>query len=48
MEHTKTPWKIDADTIRGAGDGNINKGAQKMYKLMKSLEKKVKKIKKVA
>jgi hypothetical protein len=31
-----------ADAVRGAGKGSINKGAQKMYKLMKSLEKKVK------
>jgi hypothetical protein len=45
---SKNEFVFTADAVRGAGDGNINKGAQKMYKLMKSLEKKVKKIKKVA
>ena len=28
-----------ADAVRGAGGGSVNKGAQKMYKLMKQLEK---------
>jgi hypothetical protein len=45
---SKNEFVFTADAVRGAGGGNINKGAQKMYKLMKSLEKKVKKIKKVA
>ena len=45
---SRNEFVFTADAVRGAGDGNINKGAQKMYKLMKSLEKKVKKMKKVA
>jgi hypothetical protein len=27
-----------ADAVRNAGGGNVNKGAQKMYTLMKTLE----------
>jgi hypothetical protein len=42
---SKNEFVFTADAVRGAGNGSINKGAQKMYKLMKSLEKKVKKIK---
>jgi hypothetical protein len=45
---SKNEFVFTADAVRGAGNGNINKGAKKMYKLMKSLEKKVKKMKKVA
>jgi hypothetical protein len=30
-----------ADAVRAAGGGSVNKGAQKMYNLMKSLENKV-------
>jgi hypothetical protein len=45
---SKNEFVFTADAVRGAGGGNINKGAQKMYKLMKSLEKKVKKMKKVS
>jgi hypothetical protein len=30
-----------ADAVRGMGDGNVNKGAQRMYDMMKSLENKV-------
>ncbi len=45
---SRNEFVFTADAVRGAGGGNINKGAQKMYKLMKSLEKKVKKFKKVA
>ena len=30
-----------ADAVRAAGGGSVNKGAQKMYSLMKSLENKV-------
>jgi len=40
---SKNEFVFTADAVRGAGKGNINKGAQKMYKLMKSLEKKIKK-----
>ena len=28
-----------ADAVRGMGDGNVNKGAQRMYDMMKKLEK---------
>jgi len=28
-----------ADSVRGMGDGNVNKGAQRMYDMMKKLEK---------
>jgi len=42
---SKNEFVFTADAVRGAGNGSINKGAQKMYKLMKSLEKKVKKSK---
>ena len=45
---SRNEFVFTADAVRGAGGGSINKGAQKMYKLMKSLEKKVKKMKKVA
>jgi len=45
---SRNEFVFTADAVRGAGKGSINKGAQKMYKLMKSLEKKVKKTKKVA
>jgi hypothetical protein len=40
---SKNEFVFTADAVRGAGGGDINKGAQKMYKLMKSLEKKIKK-----
>ena len=42
---SKNEFVFTADAVRGAGGGNINKCSQKMYKLMKSLEKKVKKTK---
>jgi hypothetical protein len=45
---SRNEFVFTADAVRGAGNGSINKGAQKMYKLMKSLEKKVKQMKKVA
>ena len=32
---------MTADAVRGAGDGNINKGAQRMYDTMKKLESRV-------
>ena len=41
---SKNEFVFTADAVRGAGGGNINKGAQKMYRLMKSLEKKIKKV----
>jgi hypothetical protein len=28
-----------ADAVRGMGDGNVNRGAERMYALMKKLEK---------
>mgnify|MGYP003675707794 FL=1 len=28
-----------ADAVRGMGDGNVNTGAQRMYDIMKKLEK---------
>ena len=43
---SRNEFVFTADAVRGAGKGSINKGAQKMYKLMKSLEKKVKKTEK--
>ena len=42
---SKNEFVFTADAVRAAGNGDINKGAQKMYKLMKSLEKKVKQTK---
>jgi hypothetical protein len=39
---SKNEFVFTADAVRAAGNGDINKGAQKMYKLMKSLEKKIK------
>ena len=30
-----------ADAVRGMGNGNVNKGAQRMYDMMKTLESKV-------
>jgi hypothetical protein len=40
---SKNEFVFTADAVRNAGGGNVNKGAQKMYKLMKSLEgKKIK------
>jgi hypothetical protein len=41
---SRNEFVFTADAVRGAGNGSINKGAQKMYKLMKSLEKKIKKV----
>ena len=39
---SKNEFVFTADAVKGAGGGSINKGAIKMYKLMKSLEKKAK------
>ena len=38
---SKTEFVMTADAVRGAGDGNIKKGAQRMYDLMKRNEGKV-------
>ena len=35
---SKNEFGFTADAVRGAGNGSINKGAQKMYNLMKNLE----------
>jgi len=35
---SKNEFVMTADAVRGAGDGNIDKGAQKMYNLMDKLE----------
>jgi len=32
---------MTADAVRNMGDGNVNKGAQRMYDMMKALEKRV-------
>ena len=39
---SKNEFVFTADAVKGAGGGSVNKGAVKMYKLMKSLEKKTK------
>ena len=38
---SKNEFVMTADAVRGAGDGNIKKGAQRMYDLMKQNEGKV-------
>jgi hypothetical protein len=38
---SKNEFVFTADAVRAAGGGSVNKGAQKMYDLMKSLENKV-------
>ena len=38
---SKNEFVMTADAVRGAGNGNINKGAQRMYDTMKKLEAKV-------
>ena len=38
---SKNEFVFTADAVRGAGNGNIEKGAQKMYDTMKKLEKRV-------
>ena len=35
---SKNEFVFTADAVRGAGNGSINKGAKKMYNLMKNLE----------
>jgi hypothetical protein len=43
---SKNEFVFTADAVRGAGRGDINKGAKMMYAKMKALEGKVKKLKK--
>ncbi|MEL0176721.1 MAG: hypothetical protein VW810_00290, partial [Pelagibacteraceae bacterium] len=38
---SKNEFVFTADAVRAAGGGSVNKGAQRMYNLMKSLESKV-------
>ena len=38
---SKNEFVMTADAVRGAGDGSIGKGAQRMYDQMKKLENKV-------
>jgi hypothetical protein len=44
---SKNEFVFTADAVRGAGKGDINKGAKMMYAKMKALEAKVKKLKKL-
>ena len=37
----KNEFVMTADAVRGAGDGSINKGAQRMYDTMKKLESRI-------
>lgn len=36
---SKNEFVFTADAVRGMGDGDVNKGAQRMYTMMKTLEK---------
>ena len=38
---SKNEFVMTADAVRGAGDGSIEKGAQRMYDTMKKLENRV-------
>jgi len=38
---SKNEFVFTADAVRAAGDGNVDKGADKMYKTMKQLESRV-------
>ena len=38
---SKNEFVMTADAVRGAGNGSIEKGAQRMYDTMKNLEKRV-------
>jgi hypothetical protein len=38
---SKNEFVMTADAVRGAGGGSIEKGAQRMYDTMKSLERKI-------
>ena len=35
---SKNEFVFTADAVRGAGNGNVNKGAQRLYDTMKTLE----------
>jgi len=35
---SKNEFVMTADAVRGAGNGDVEKGAQRMYKVMKTLE----------
>jgi hypothetical protein len=35
---SKNEFVMTADAVRAMGDGNVNKGAQRMYDLMNTLE----------
>ena len=35
---SKNEFVFTADAVRGMGDGNVNKGAERMYSMMKQLE----------
>ena len=37
----KNEFVMTADAVRGAGGGDVNKGAQRMYDTMKNLEGKI-------
>jgi hypothetical protein len=38
---SKNEFVFTADAVRGAGDGSVKKGAQRMYDTMKKLESRV-------
>ena len=38
---SKNEFVMTADAVRAAGGGSVDKGADKMYKMMKDLEAKV-------
>jgi hypothetical protein len=38
---SKNEFVMTADAVRGMGDGNVEKGAQKMYDQMRQLESRV-------
>ena len=38
---SKTEVVMTADAVRGLGDGNMEKGAQRLYDQMKTAEKRV-------
>ena len=38
---SKNEFVMTADAVRGAGNGSIEKGGQKMYDTMKNLERRV-------
>jgi hypothetical protein len=38
---SKNEFVMTADAVRGMGDGDVNRGAQRMYDLMNNMEAKV-------